>query len=71
MQLVILKKAFCNLEKYRLMMVVMPYPSNPCEDSQAKRGQAISCYFNFNLLYQIQRNIVKTNMLSNLDKYFW
>ena len=36
-----------HLKASRLMIVVMPYPSNPCKDSQAKRGQAISCYLNF------------------------
>ena len=40
-----------HLKAVRLMIVVMPYPSNPCEDYWAKRGQAISCHLNFNFLY--------------------
>ena len=43
-QSVILTNPFCNLEKYRLIVAVMPYRSNPCEDSSTKRGKAISCH---------------------------
>ena len=51
--LVILTNLFRNLEKYRLMVLVMPHRSNPCEDSRTKRGKAISCHSgsSFCLLY--------------------
>ena len=62
-----------NLKAVRLMMVVMPYPSNPCEDSWTKRGKTISCHFNFNFLSKILTNafyqIGKVNLAIKISKF--